>query len=83
MRKVTHGFPVLLRCMTFIFLARRIQPFLSFSLVDREVEFLCTNNLTVIHFLGIIDLFLVKKKKKKVKGSEHTTQSVIDNLFTS
>ena len=34
-----------------IFLARRIQPFLS--LVDREVEFLCTNNLIVLHSLGI------------------------------
>ena len=56
MRKVTHDFTVLLRCMTFIFLARRIQPFLS--LVDREVEFVCTNNLIVIHFLGIIYLFV-------------------------
>ena len=57
MRKVTHDFffTVVLRCMTFIFLARRIQPFLS--LVDREVEFLCTNNLIVLHFLGIY-LFL-------------------------
>ena len=34
-----------------IFLARRIQPFLS--LVDREVEFLCTNDLIVPHPLGI------------------------------
>ena len=34
-----------------IFLARRIQPFLS--LVDREVEFLCTNDLIVLHPLGI------------------------------
>ena len=34
-----------------IFLARRIQPFLS--LVDREVEFLCTNDLMVLHPLGI------------------------------
>ena len=35
-----------------IFLARRIQPFLS--LVDREVDFLCTNNdLIVLHPLGI------------------------------
>ena len=34
-----------------IFLARRIQPFLS--LVDREVEFLCTNDLIVLHSLGI------------------------------
>ena len=29
--------------LALIFLARRIQPFLS--LVDREVEFLCTNDL--------------------------------------
>ena len=33
--------------LALIFLARRIQPFLS--LVDREVEFLCTNNF-VGHF---------------------------------
>ena len=33
------------------FFARRIQPFLS--LVDREVEFLCTNDLIVLHPLGI------------------------------
>ena len=38
-----------------IFLARRIQPFLS--LVDREVDFfLCTNDLTVLHLLGIFIL---------------------------
>ena len=35
-----------------IFLARRIQPF--FSLVDREVEFLCTNDLIVLHPLGML-----------------------------
>ena len=34
-----------------IFLARRIEPFLS--LVDREVEILCTNDLIVLHPLGI------------------------------
>ena len=63
MKKVTHDFTVLLRCMTSIFLARRIQPFLS--LVDREVEFLCTNNLIVLHFLGFfLFVFLVKKKIK-------------------
>ena len=56
MRKVTRDFTVLLRYMTFIFLARRIRPFLS--LVDREVDFLCTNNLIVIHLLGIIYLFI-------------------------
>ena len=39
-----------------IFLARRIQPFLS--LVDREVEFiLCTNDLIVLHLLGHFILF--------------------------
>ena len=37
-----------------IFVARRIQPFLS--LVDREVEFLCTNELIVLHPLGIFIL---------------------------
>ena len=45
-----------------IFLARRIQPFLS--LVDYEVEFLCTNDLIVLHPLGIFILFfsfLVRK----------------------
>ena len=38
-----------------IFVARRIQPFLS--LVDREVEFLCTNELIVLHPLGIFFFF--------------------------
>ena len=33
-----------------IFLARRIQPYLS--LVDREVDFLCINDLIVLHSLG-------------------------------
>ena len=37
-----------------IFLARRIQPFLS--LVDRKVEILCTNDLIVLHPLGIFIL---------------------------
>ena len=37
--------------LALIFLARRIQPFLS--LVDREVEFLCTNDLIILHPLGI------------------------------
>ena len=38
-----------------IFVARRIQPFLS--LVDREVERnLCTNELIVLHPLGIFIL---------------------------
>ena len=37
-----------------IFVARRIQPLLS--LVDREVEILCTNELIVLHPLGIFIL---------------------------
>ena len=37
--------------LALIFLVRRIQPFLS--LVDREVEFLRTNDLIVLHLLGI------------------------------
>ena len=36
---------------TLIFLARRIQPILS--LVDRKVEFLCTNDLNVLHPVSI------------------------------
>ena len=38
-----------------IFVARRIQPFLS--LVDREAEFLCTNELIFLHPLGIFFFF--------------------------
>ena len=37
--------------LAFIFLARRIQPFLS--LVDREVEFCVLTILIVLHPLGI------------------------------
>ena len=40
-----------------IFLARRIQPFLP--LVDREVEFLCTNDLIVLHSLGILFIYFI------------------------
>ena len=48
-----------------IFVARRIQPFLS--LVDREVEFWCTNELIVLHPLGIFILgFLVLIEKNPV-----------------
>ena len=38
--------------LAFIFLARRIRPFLF--LVDGEVEFLCTNELIVLHLVGIL-----------------------------
>ena len=51
--------------LALIFLARRIQPFLS--LVDREVEFLCTNDLIVLHPLGIfIFIFLFFSEKNPV-----------------
>ena len=43
-----------------VFLARRIQPFLS--LVDREVEFcILTNDLIVLHPLNILFLFFSEK----------------------
>ena len=38
-----------------IFLARRINPFLS--LVDREVDFFWTNDLIVVHWLVIFFFF--------------------------
>ena len=47
----TGCIPLLSAVLALFFLARRIQPFLS--LVDREVEFLCSNDLIVLHLLGI------------------------------
>ena len=52
----------------FIFLARRIQPFLS--LVDREVEFLCTNDLIVLHPLGIFIFVFYFFNNKIAKDAE-------------
>ena len=50
---LTHLPPAVL---TLTFLARRIQPFLSF--VDREVEFLSTNDLIILNYLlGIFFFF--------------------------
>ena len=59
-----------------IFLTRRIQPFLS--LVDREVEFLCTNDLIVLHpSLGIFSLFFsFFVRKVPFAGIELTSQRV-------
>ena len=48
--------------LAFIFIARRIQPFLS--LVDREVEF-CTNDLIVPHLLGIFFFFFFCEEKSQ------------------
>ena len=47
-----------------IFIARRILLFLS--LVDREVEFLCTNDLIILHSLGLF--FLSSSEKNAVYG---------------
>ena len=54
-RKVTHTaffIHLLSAVRALIFLARRIQPFLT--PVDREVEFLCTKDLIVFHPSGIL-----------------------------
>ena len=58
--------------LALIFLVRRIQPFLS--LVDREVEFLRTNDLIALHLLGIysilfIYLFSVEKTNPRYRDS--------------
>ena len=42
--------------LTLTFLARRIQP--SLSLVDCEVEFLCTHELIVLHLLDFFPQFV-------------------------
>ena len=53
------------------FLARRIQPFLS--LVDRKVEFLCTNDLIVLRPLGIFFsfFFLFSEKNPVCRDRTH------------
>ena len=54
----------------FVFLAKRIQPFLS--LVDREVEFCVLNDLIVLHLLGIYFIllfyFLARKNSSRITG---------------
>ena len=57
-----------------IFIARRIQPFLS--LVDREVEFLCPHELIVLHLLGMIYLFLVRKNPSSCDCTEIQTHII-------
>ena len=48
--------------LALVFIARTIQP--SLSRVDRDVEFLCTHELIVLHLLGmiIIIFFLFVRK---------------------
>ena len=70
------GFPIplLSAVRAFIFLARRIQPFLF--LLDREVE-LCTNDLIFLHPLGIFILFFsFLVRKIPFAGIELTSQRV-------
>ena len=58
-----------------IFLARRVQPFLS--LADRKVEFLCTDDLIVLHSLGILFfIFYYLVRKILFTGIELTSQCV-------
>ena len=58
-----------------IFLARRIQPFIS--LVDREVEFCVLTILIVLHPLGIFSFsFLFFVRKIPLAGIGHTSQRV-------
>ena len=59
--------------LALIFFARRIQPFLS--LVNREVEFLCTNDLTALHLLGILILVFnfFSEEKSQLPGFELTS----------
>ena len=69
------GFLIHLRSAVhaFIFLARRIQPFLS--LVDLEVEFLCTNDSIVLYLLGIF-YFIFIEEKSLLPGFELASQRV-------
>ena len=74
------GFPIHLlpsaAVLALIFLERRIQPLLS--LVDREVEFMRTNDLIVLHLLGIyfiLFIYLVWKKKNPGTGTRTHVQT--------
>ena len=57
-----------------IFLARRIQPFLS--LVDRGSRILCTNIPIVLHLLGDFLLIFSVRKNPSLPGFELTSQRV-------
>ena len=57
--------------LAFIFLARRIQSFLS--LVDREVQLLSTNELIVLHLLGIFLFFVFYFFVRKNPSSRDST----------
>ena len=60
-----------------LFLARTIQPFLS--IVDREVEVLCTNGLIVLHSLRIF-IFIFNFLVRKIPFTGIELTSVICNI---
>ena len=61
--------------LALVFLARRIQPFLS--LVDREVEICVQTILNVLHYsLGIFFFFFFCEAKSQLPGFELTSQCV-------
>ena len=64
-----------------LFLARRIQPFLS--LVDREVESCVLTILIVLHPLGIFFFFSFLVRKIPFAGIELTSQRVRELRGTS
>ena len=58
-----------------IFLARRIQPFLS--LVERKVDFFVLNDLIVLHLLGILFfIFLFLSEKNPVYRDSNSRPNV-------
>ena len=73
--RITHP-PSFCGACALMFLARGIQPFPS--LVDREVEFLCTNDLIVLHPLGIFILYFLVCLVRKIPfaGIELSSQRV-------
>ena len=42
--------------LAYVFIARMTQP--ALSLVDREVEFLCAHELIVLHWLGMVFIYI-------------------------
>ena len=68
--------------LALIFLARRIQPFLS--LVDREVEFCVLTILIVLHLLGMTTTrFGLKSQRQKVSRlpTESPGRPAVHNSF--
>ena len=76
-RKITQDFSstFLLRCLPFISLARRIQPFLS--LVDRELTtILIVSTFLLVYLLDFFFFFPFSEEKSQLTGFEFTSQRV-------